>query len=271
MIERPTRTWPPNGLRPSGIAHEPSRNPSQTTESPGPTPARRAPAVARRYGFRVLSVVTASLLQAAWLALFARSLGAAAFGVFGVISAWCAFAYVAVGFGLGQYSLRLTDSNETHRSVVSTMLITRLASIGAVTLGTAVVVRGLGLDIGTAGTLAVLAASLEFISDLTQGVLSGQRQIEYAGAILVGQRTATIAGFGLGQFAGAPESGLAVGLVASILICVAPLVRHLGRPVSLRFVFRSAKFFWTSSLAANLSQLDVPLVSMLAGPTSTLR
>ncbi|WP_183042331.1 lipopolysaccharide biosynthesis protein [Microbacterium sp. AG1240] len=207
----------------------------------------------------------ASLFQAIWFAAFAREAGPADFGVFGVVLSGCLLAGAALGFGFGSYALRMTESGTNHRSTVTTMLITRIGTTVAIVSVAAAIALSTADSSSAVVLVGALSAAVELLGELGQGVMSGQRKILRAALVLVGQRLAPLCGILIGSAFGDSLGGLSLGLGVALGVTTLGMLPYLSVPSSLFALIARSRHYWSASLLSNVSQLESPLIGIVAG------
>lgn len=211
-----------------------------------------------------MALAAASVLQAIWIGLFAREIGPFEFGFFGLVFALGTIAGGVFGFGFGSYALRLGTLSGTHNTI-STMLAVRTSTvllIGASGLIVGGTIGGVRTEVLVCALLAVCS---EMIGELVQGILSGQRRHARAAWVLVLQRSLPLAGLMLGSIYGQVESGLAIGLATGTVVPMLAMYSYLSRPAHIARTIGDARHFWSASVVANISQLEIPLVGAVSG------
>lgn len=213
-------------------------------------------------GGRVVSAAT----QVAIFALLARSLGVENFGLFSLVFGVAIFTLSVFDLGMGTRVLRgLRKSDE--RSALTTYSIVRAVLI--------ILIPVIAVCVSTttsAEPILLVAASLYAVGDATGDVAvnirQGLRASGSAMAILLVRRIATLTPLLLFQdFHGAYLSMAAAFVVGvtAYAVCAWPL---MGRAMSLKTLVMQNLTIVASGGAANVSQLDVSLVGVAAGPTA---
>lgn len=168
------------------------------------------------------------------------------------------------GFGFGSFALRL-GAGRSVRELISTMLLLRLGMIVMVA-GTLGVVFGLHAGSAMAVmAVGLLALSVELLSDLVQGVLSGQLRHGAAALVIVVQRVFPLVGVLVGQLLGWPLLGATIGLAFTFPFQLGVVWPYLSRPSAVPRTIKLAKHFWGATVVSSLTQLDVSMVGIVAG------
>lgn len=224
----------------------------------------------RKFSLRVLALGFSATSQAAWMALFARDIGPAEFGAFGVALSAGLLAGALLGFGFGTSVLRIGGvmTEREANSARSTMTLVRFGTTSLIAVAIIIagsVVRG---EVSLIVSVAALAVSVELVGELAQGAFSGRRMVRTAAAILVAQRACPLLGLLAGYAAHDVPLGVAFGLIAAVAIPALALGLQITRPSPLGKTISGSRHFWGASIVSNISQLDVPLVSGVAGATT---
>lgn len=230
-----------------------------------PTPSLEIRAI----GYRVGSSAASAGMQAAFILLFARSIGPAEFAPFGQFLSLCYLFGAAVSFGFGVQALRLGDSNEARR-ILGTMLSVRLASALVLTSVVGLVLNfAIGLPVGL-GLAAGLLMVNEMMSELIQNGLSGQDRQNYGSRLMVSQRViGSLLPIGAHSFGLPWWIALLLGQTVVLIRFCKVSLRIAGPPANLLRVMRESVPFWVSTSVGNLYQADVSITRAILGPVAS--
>src|SRR5665647_3560888 len=209
-----------------------------------PTPPRRGSPfrdVVGRIGARGF----AALLQAITLVFLARLAGPAIFGEFVVAYTVCLVANGLLGIGSSVRALRLSAEDEHEGLSVALFTVRAAASIVVLTMGLLIV----GIAAGGLGAAAgVIVASADGLAEYAQSALAGRGRHSASSIATVAQRLL-------------PLAALAVVIVlVTSGMPLRPVRPHLS-------IVRTSRGYWFASMAAQLSQLEPWVVSLIASPT----
>lgn len=229
-----------------------------------PTPPRRGSPfrdVVGRIGARGF----AALLQAITLVFLARLAGPAIFGEFVVAYTVCLVANGLLGIGSSVRALRLSAEDEHEGLSVALFTVRAAASIVVLTMGLLIV----GIAAGGLGAAAgVIVASADGLAEYAQSALAGRGRHSASSIATVAQRLLPLAGLAIGSLL---QRGYFVGYCLGAALAVVIVLVTSGmplRPVRPHLsIVRTSRGYWFASMAAQLSQLEPWVVSLIASPT----
>ncbi|SCY47049.1 Membrane protein involved in the export of O-antigen and teichoic acid [Microbacterium sp. LKL04] len=220
-----------------------------------------------RRGFvvRIAAVGLAAIVQAVSLLVIARGAGATLFGVFSIAFSIYILCSAVTGLGLNNYALRLNYASRKAPDVLRSMIAWR--TIAILVLLVLIACAGVISEKSLAGTgpfiwLAGAAGASEQVSDLTQGILSGRREVLKAAIFLVAQRLFALAGVIVGLLTTDVALWAGLGFVGSSVLAAAPWLRYIGRPHRMRLTFKGASAYWGATVTSSASQLEPTIVGL---------
>jgi O-antigen/teichoic acid export membrane protein len=199
-------------------------------------PAPRAPpagaAIARNAFHLMLGQVATTVLSVGLNAVLGRSLGAADFGLFYLLTSMVTFAYVFVDWGQGVYLIREVARHPSRSGeLLGTSLAVRGAGAALVWGLTLLVVRVLGYDARTRHlSMVMMVTSLPlFLAQACAQTFRGHERMDYEAALTVVGKALTLAAIVPALFFGGrlPAVILAQGMAGLAALAVAALL--LGR------------------------------------------
>lgn len=217
----------------------------------------------RRFSVSIVGRILAALLQVAVFALFARSLGVEAFGVFAATSSLTLGLMTFAELGMGARLLR-GEKSSIEYSNLTTFGLTRAAVIILIIPAAIVTASALTLD-PLLITAAALYAAGEATGDLAVAILQGSKRSALAMAILCGRRLLVLSAL---VFLPSPQSVLVacfIGAGAGIVTLGVFVILRRARPRSIVALVRENLGIIVSGGASSAAQFDTILVSQAAG------
>lgn len=217
----------------------------------------------KRFSISVGGRIVAAILQIFVVALTARSLGVEDFGIFASVSSIALVTLAVFDLGAGIRVLRISTDPDGG-GTLATLAILRLILFFAIPVAAIAILGG-----WSANALLTIAACVyvvgESLGDLLIGLLQGMKRSGVAMTTLVLRRALPLVIMlvwpsPIGALAAVALAGV-LGL-ATFVAFSAPLWR---RPRSPLRILRENWSLVASGGAANLAQLDVPLVTLVAG------
>lgn len=208
--------------------------------------------------------LVAAVLQIAVIALLTRSLGVNSFGVFASSSAIALVVVAFVELGGGVRVLRVAADPDAG-GVLSTLLILRLTALVALPLLALIVEPAAASPVLIAASCAYAVG--ETAGDLGVGILQGiQRPLAAMATLVLRRLIPVVILIGVPSVDGALVALVATGVVGfSVLVIVS--WGRLARPRSPLIILRENYKIMLSGAGSTVSQLDVPIIAAVAGPT----
>ncbi len=212
--------------------------------------------------------VAAGLLQVAFIALLARSLGVENYGRYVAFLAGVYLGMNLFDFGFGTRLLRLSAEDDARSTTTWMFLIRTSTNLLVVVVGSLLwhltAPEELPLLLGVA---VVVFATGDTFGDLGQAHLLGRGRVHVSAAMLVGRRLASLVPFVTGLSLHQGTAGLLVAGGSGYLVAFLAMRDSFGRPRRFRAFVSSGTAYWGLAGVANLQQADTILVSAVAGPT----
>ncbi|MFB9404789.1 lipopolysaccharide biosynthesis protein [Pseudarthrobacter polychromogenes] len=220
----------------------------------------------RKFGsalaFRIAARLIASIGQAAFLLLLAREIGPADFGVVAIVLSIGYMVMAVTSFGTSTRVLRLAA--ETEPTIIATKLL-YLRLLG--TLVTATTCLAVAYGYKDAAFIAVFMIASDQAADYAQAYLAGTNRQIFSSFVVIGQRIIPLGALWVSNAAGlaSPQvvmMSFAATLAISIVIPFRERCKGL-REVGFLAELRASSGYWMSSIAPNISQLQVPALGMV--------
>lgn len=230
-----------------------------------------------QYGWLLASRLTSVALQAVTLVLLARWVGPSSFGVAAAVMGVLTVAGALADLGLGPLLLRQRSADRSYRRTTQILRTNAATSVGLAVLAVAVL-GVLGTTTGSSALhglipLAIWVAA-EKNGDLWLNLATSEGRTQVSALSILLRR-----GLGLGLFVSlsvvlptlwAFSTGLAVGSIVANLVIRRLLVHARTDAPSTEIIqlVREAWPFYLNSVAAQARNLDVMIVSGVAGPVA---
>lgn len=219
----------------------------------------------KRFSTRILTVVAGSVLQAIWLVLYARHIGPSDFGAFSIIFSLIMLAGAVFGFGFHNYALRMKHRDERAKRDLSALFLVRACVVAVLSLCTVAVGLAISGSVALVLLVAISAAGVELLSDVTQAILAGRKELKLAAAVLLVQRSLPLVFIVLILTAGLPDFAIFLALCGSSIFTVLPLLRLFQRPSKPLKMIAEAREYWAATVASNVSQIEPLAIGLFSG------
>ena len=219
--------------------------------------------IARRYVISIGGRVIAAVLQAAMVALLARSLGVENYGLYAIVSSIVLFALSIADLGMATAVLRLAADEYRQRAIGTIVLwrafVTSLCLAASAAAGFLTDQNFALLYVATA-----VYMSGEMAGDTAVGVLQGERRAAAAMTLLIVRRLTAVVPFWFGV--GLPQAYAALIVAGGVgfTLFIAIAATRSARPLPIREFLRTRGGIAVTSFGRNLANLD----SFIVGATS---
>lgn len=231
----------------------------------------------KQFTWVISSRVLAAVIQAVTVVAVARSLGPADFGL---LMAVISFTIVGIAVSdLGMQKLIVAERARDKRSLtLNSALRLNTAASALLALVTASTLSILGLLIDRQFFLLIplaVSSAAEKISDTRLGVPIADGNVRPSSTNLVVRRLISLSLFLIFTIAGVTAmlsytAALAIAALASVIyarFAISNLVHNTRSSNDLGKTLRAGRSYWINTLFSQLRTVDVPIVSMLSGPT----
>ncbi|WP_457013033.1 lipopolysaccharide biosynthesis protein [Geodermatophilus sp. SYSU D01186] len=210
--------------------------------------------------------VVAGLLQVAFIALLARSLGVETYGRYVAFLAGVYLAMNVFDFGFGTRLLRISAEDDTASTVTWMFLIRSMTNLSVIALGVLVWHWSVQAPLVLGWAVAVYATGDTF-GDVGLGYLLGRGRVRASAVLLMARRVAAVTPFITGLTMASGVTALFVAGTAGWIAAYVAMRSSFTRPRRFRTFVRHGVAYWGLSGAANLQQADTLLVAAVAGPS----
>lgn len=207
----------------------------------------------------------AAVAQALLLALLARALGLADFGVYAAFYAGATFAIGVLDYGLTTRVLA-AGGVEDARGIFGALIVSKTFAFALVAILSGVLISqiGAGWPSGLAAA-ALVAAAGESVGNTTLAIQQGEKKSLSGAALMLGRRLVTLLPFLFGLSVPTAIASMIVGGVMGVAAFYAIAIRRSGRPTAAGPLFRANYPVFLASLGPNLMQLDTAVVGVAGG------